>query len=52
VRRLGGDWYDVNEERTMLIGRETGRRLRLGDTIEVRVRSIHAPRGRVDLERA
>jgi ribonuclease R len=50
VRRLGGDWYDVNDHRTMLVGRATGRRLRLGDPIEVRVRSVEAPRGRVDLE--
>jgi len=50
VRRLAGDWYDMNEQRTMLIGRESGRRVRLGDAVDVRVRSIHAPRGRVDLE--
>jgi ribonuclease R len=52
VRRLGGDWYDMNEERTMLVGRETGRRLKLGDPVDVRVSSIEAPRGRVDLEPA
>jgi ribonuclease R len=50
VRRLRGDYYDLNEERTALIGRHTGRRLRLGDPLKVSVRSIDAPRGRVDLE--
>jgi ribonuclease R len=50
VRRMRGDYYDLNEERTALIGRRTGRRLRLGDTITVTVRSIEAPRGRVDLD--
>ncbi len=40
----------MNEQRTMLIGRESGRRIRLGDPVDVRVRSIQAPRGRVDLE--
>ncbi len=50
VRRMRGDYYDLNEERTALIGRHTGRRLRLGDPITVSVRSIEAPRGRVDLE--
>ena len=50
VRRMRGDYYDLNEERTALIGRHTGRRLRLGDPLTVAVRSIEAPRGRVDLE--
>jgi exoribonuclease R len=51
VRRIGGDYYDLNEERTALVGRSTGKMLRLGDLIDVRVHSIDAPRGRVDLER-
>ena len=50
VRRMRGDYYDLNEERTALIGRHSGRRLRLGDPIAVSVRSVEAPRGRVDLE--
>ncbi len=52
VRRLGGDWYDLNEEQTALVGRSTGRRLRLADPIDVVVRSIDAARGRVDLDPA
>ena len=50
VRRMHGDYYDLNEERTALIGRSAGRRLRLGDPLSVTVRSIEAPRGRVDLD--
>ena len=50
VRRLRGDYYELNEERTALIGRHTGRRLRLGDPITVAVRSVDPPRGRVDLQ--
>jgi ribonuclease R len=50
VRRMRGDYYDLNEERTALIGRRTGRRLRLGDPVTITVRSVDAPRGRVDLE--
>ena len=50
VRRMRGDYYDLNEERTALIGRRTGRMLRLGDPLTVTVRSIDAPRGRVDLD--
>ena len=52
ARTLGGDYYDVNEERTALVGRRTGRRLRLGDPVSVVVRSVEPARGRVDLERA
>jgi hypothetical protein len=36
----------------MLVGERTGNRLRLGDPVEVQVRSVEAPRGRVDLEPA
>jgi ribonuclease R len=49
VRRLGGDWWELNEEATMLIGTRNGGAIRLGDTVEVRVGSIDAARGRVDL---
>jgi ribonuclease R len=52
ARKLHGDYYDVNEVRTALIGRRTGRRLRLGDPVTVRVRSVETARGRVDLEPA
>jgi ribonuclease R len=52
VRRIGGDWYDLNEEQTGLVGRNTGRRVRLGDPVEVMVRSVEPARGRIDLEPA
>jgi ribonuclease R len=52
ARKLHDDYYDVNEVRTALIGRRTGRRLCLGDPVTVRVRSVEAARGRVDLEPA
>ncbi|HET9124162.1 MAG TPA: RNB domain-containing ribonuclease [Solirubrobacteraceae bacterium] len=49
VRRLRGDWWELNEEATMLVGARDGGTIRLGDTVEVRVGRIDAPRGRVDL---
>ena len=52
VRRMRDDWWELNEEGTMLVGAHTGRAIRLGDPVAVRVRSIDAPRGRVDLEPA
>ncbi|HEX6229291.1 MAG TPA: RNB domain-containing ribonuclease [Solirubrobacterales bacterium] len=50
ARRLGGDWFELNETETSLVGQESGRALRLGDPITVRVSRIDASRGRVDLE--
>ncbi len=49
VRRLRGDWWELNEQATMLVGTRSGGMLRLGDPVEVRVGRIDAPRGRVDL---
>jgi ribonuclease R len=52
VRRLRGDWWELNEEGTILHGQRAGSVIRLGDTARVRVRSIDTVRGRVDLEPA
>jgi ribonuclease R len=49
VRRLRGDWWELNEEGTILVGTHSGRAIRLGDPVTVRVGQIDAPRGRVDL---
>jgi ribonuclease R len=49
VRRMRGDWWELNQEQTMLVGSRSGRTLRLGDEMSVRVNSVDAPRGRVDL---
>jgi len=49
VRRLRGDWWELNEQGTMLVGTRGGATIRLGDPLQVRVGSIDAPRGRVDL---
>jgi ribonuclease R len=50
VRRLRGGWWELNEEGTILHSSRAGATIRLGDPISVRVRSIEAPRGRVDLD--
>ncbi|HLH66855.1 MAG TPA: RNB domain-containing ribonuclease [Solirubrobacteraceae bacterium] len=49
VRRLRGDWWELNEQGTILVGARNGGAIRLGDPIRVRVGRIDAPRGRVDL---
>jgi ribonuclease R len=49
VRRLHGDWWELNEQSTILLGTRNGGAMRLGDPVMVRVGRIDAPRGRVDL---
>ena len=49
VRRLRGDWWELNEQATILVGTRNGGSIRLGDPITVRVARIDAARGRVDL---
>ena len=49
VRRLRHDWWELNELETMLIGADSGKRIRLGDQVTVQVEKVDAARGRVDL---
>jgi ribonuclease R len=49
ARRLHGEFYELNATGTALVGRRSGRRFRLGDTIGVRVDSISKQDGKVDL---
>jgi ribonuclease R len=50
VRRMRGDWWELNEQGTILEGTRSGGTLRLGDPVRVAVSSIDPPRGRVDLD--
>jgi ribonuclease R len=43
------DWWEINEQGTILRGERTGTTLRLGDQVTVRVARVETPRGRVDL---
>jgi ribonuclease R len=49
VRRMRGDWWELNEEGTMLLGERHGGVLRLGDPVRIKVDRVDSPRGRVDL---
>jgi ribonuclease R len=49
ARVLRGERFDLNRTETALVGRRSGRAVRLGDPLTVRVDSVDAPRGRVDL---
>ena len=50
VRRMGRDWYSLNEEETALVGSKSGRAVRFGDPVEVAVRRVRPVLGRVDLD--
>ena len=49
ARRLQGDYYEVNELGTALVGKRGGRRYRLGDEIDVKVEDIRRAEGKVEL---
>jgi ribonuclease R len=49
ARTLRGEWWDLNEQGTALVGERTGKTVRLGDPVSVSVKRVEAPRGRVDL---
>jgi ribonuclease R len=51
VRRMR-DWWQLNEEGTVLVAERSGRTVKLGDAVAVSVGRIDAPRGRVDLSPA
>ena len=49
VRRLRGDWWELDELEVMLVGAQSGKGIRLGDPVVVQVARVDAPRGRADL---
>ncbi len=51
-RQGSREWWELNEEGTILRGERTGAALRLGDQVRVRVVRVETVRGRVDLEPA
>lgn len=50
ARRLPGDYFELNELATALVGRRGGRTYRLGDPLEVRVADLRRSEGKVELE--
>ncbi len=49
VRRLRGDWWELDELEVMLVGSQSGKAIRLGDPVVVQVERVDPPRGRADL---
>jgi ribonuclease R len=52
ARRLAGDYFELNELGTALVGRRGGGTFRLGDSIEVLVEKIEKADGKVELSHA
>ena len=50
ARRLHGEFFELNQLGTALVGRTTGRAYRLGDGIAVKVESIAKNEGKVELK--
>lgn len=48
VRNMEDDYYEYDQKNYTLIGRRTGRRLRLGDTVAVKVLSVDPERMEID----
>jgi len=49
VRKLRGEWWELNEEGTILEGTRSGAAIRIGDCVRVQVERVDTARGRVDL---
>ena len=49
VRRLRGDWWELDPLGVTLVGSQSGKAIRLGDPVTVQVVRVDAPRGRADL---
>jgi ribonuclease R len=49
VRKLRGEWWELNEEGTILHGTRSGAVIRIGDRVRVQVERVDTARGRVDL---
>lgn len=49
VRKLRGEWWELNEEGTILHGTRSGATIRIGDRVRVQVERVETARGRVDL---
>ena len=49
VRKLRGEWWELNEEGTILHGTRSGAAIRVGDRMRVQVDRVETARGRVDL---
>ena len=49
VRRLRGDWWELDELGVMLVGSQSGKAIRLGDPVVVQVERVEPARGRADL---
>jgi len=50
ISRLQDDTYQFDRQRWALVGRRTGRVLRIGSTLQVQIAGVNIPRRELDLE--
>jgi len=50
ARLLRGERFELNETETAIVGQRSGKAIRLGDPVRVRVADLERARGRIDLE--
>ena len=50
ISELGDDYYRFQPQNLSLVGERSGEVFRLGDTLDVRIREVRPPLGRIDLE--
>jgi ribonuclease R len=48
VRNMDDDYYEFDQRNYTLVGRRTGRKFRLGDTVRVKVLSVNPERAEID----
>lgn len=49
ARKLRGDFFELNDLATALVGRRTGKTVKLADPVTVAIDGLEPPRGRIDL---
>ena len=50
ISELGEDYYRFQAQNLSLVGERSGQTFRLGDSLDVRIREVRPPLGRIDLE--
>lgn len=47
---IKGDWFDINEKTYSLVGRKTGKKYRIGDTVRIKLKNVNLEARELDWE--
>ena len=50
VNAIPGDWFDLDDTQFSLVGRKTGKKYRIGDTLKVRLKNVNLETRELDWE--